>query len=79
MTVLVLDSPELIARAAAMEAAQASKAEEVQAQDTRVAETRTEAATAGEPAGVSGNDGLCEPLHDPVYRPQQEESLALVI
>lgn len=68
MTVLVLDSPELIARAAAIEAAQATK--EVQAEETRVVHTDMEVSPPGRPARARRQDTVANP---------QEEALALVI
>jgi hypothetical protein len=82
MTVLVLDSPELIARAAALEAAQASKTEEVQAEGSSVTEALTDAPVTGRPAcSAERNDhGPRYDSHQPPgYTPQQEDSLALVI
>lgn len=68
MTVLVLDSPELIARAAAMEAAQTSK--KVQAEETTDSHADTEVSAPGRMACTTGNDSRCE---------QPQETLALVI
>ncbi|MFC4259968.1 hypothetical protein ACFOZ5_13085 [Marinobacter lacisalsi] len=68
MTVLVLDSPELIARAAAMEAAQANG--EVKAEETRSVYADAQVSAPGQLACLSENDSLPEP---------QEESLALVM
>lgn len=68
MTVLVLDSPELIARAAAIEAAQASK--QVQAEKTRLHHTDAEASAPGRPVCTASRNSRCE---------QPDETLALVI
>ncbi|GGY58732.1 hypothetical protein [Marinobacter zhanjiangensis] len=68
MTVLVLDSPELIARAAAMEAAQASK--QVQAEETGDVHADAEASASGQMACTTGKNSRCE---------QPQETLALVI
>ena len=68
MTVLVLDSPELIARAAAFEAAQASK--EVQAEGTRVVHADAEVSPPSRLACTATKNARSE---------QQEETLALVI
>lgn len=68
MTVLVLDSPELIARAAAFEAAQASQ--EVKAEETREVHADAEVSAPGRPACTAEKHSHSE---------QQEESLALVM
>lgn len=67
MTVLVLDSPELIARAAALEAAQTST--QVQAEDAGV--------TQGE---AQASPGLPLPaLQEETSQQRREENLALVV
>lgn len=68
MTVLVLDSPELIARAAALEAAQASK--EVQAEETMEVHTDAPVSPPGQLA--------CTRQESTVQKPR-EEALAFVI
>ena len=68
MTVLVLDSPELIARAAALEAAQANG--EVKAEETRSVHADEQVSAPGRLACTSENHTRSQP---------QEESLALVM
>lgn len=68
MTVLVLDSPELIARAAALEAAQAKT--QVQVEDARVVHGESEASAADLPLYNRREETSPE---------RQEEALALVI
>jgi hypothetical protein len=68
MTVLVLDSPELIARAAAMEAAQTRK--QVQAEETRIVHPDAGVSDPGEPAFTARKDSSCD---------QPDDTLALVI
>lgn len=68
MTVLVLDSPELIARAAALEAAQATK--EVQAEETREVHSDVKVSTPGRTACTRHRETVTDP---------QEDALALVM
>lgn len=68
MTVLVLDSPELIARAAEFEAAQASR--EVKAEETREVHADAEVSAPGRLACTADENLRSE---------QQEETLALVM
>ena len=68
MTVLVLDSPELIARAAALEAAQAT--EEVQAEETRAVLADAEVSPPGRPARTPAKERITD---------SREDALALVM